>query len=251
MSDTDIPAEGTSEIVPGAPAETPAADSEPVEQTTPPAAEGQPQETDKPSTAAPGEQGKPQEQAKPQAPQPPMSRRSAKYRIEQLARENAELRKQNGLPAKAAEQPDEGEPQPTDPQPQPDVAKLVEQEVAKRLNPVMSENSRAADDAEINELFTGSLATQKAEFEPKIREAWKLPQYKDLSAADLYKVLTYDAELAKAKLAAVEEFKKAGKEAKESSGSGTSARKDGKEKTAWDLSEEELKKVTDRARSSG
>jgi hypothetical protein len=88
MSDPDIQAEGAPTGAPEAPAEPTAAGSQPVEQLTPQAPEGQPAESakEKPSPAA-GEPAKPQVPA-PQEPPKPVSRRSASFRIQQLVQEN-------------------------------------------------------------------------------------------------------------------------------------------------------------------
>jgi hypothetical protein len=209
-----------------APAEAPAAGSQPVEQTPAPATEGQPVPEAKSGEPTPsGEPEKPKESG-PQQDFKPTSRRSAQYRIQQLTRQKNELEEENarlkGTPAK--QEPDEGTPQFGD-EPQlkaPDVSEAVRREAARILDPVLSQHRQSADDQEISELFSGDLKDQRATFEPKIRDAWKLDQYKDLAAGDVFKILNYDSALANAQVQAVEDYKKAVKEAKESSASGTS-----------------------------
>lgn len=229
-------------------AEDTAADSQPVEQPVSQAPEGQPAEPAKtePSPAA-GEPAKPQEPG-PKQEFKPSSRRSAQYRIQQLADENRELKRQLAGRQPQQDPEIEGDPQPTE---QPDINKQVSEEVNRRLDPVLNVHRQAADDQEISELFSGDNASKRASMEPRIREAWKLDQYKELAASDVYKVLNYDADLAAARVQAVEEYKKAAKEAKDSSGSGASARKNSSgEQSAWDLPPAEFKKKTDAARMS-
>jgi hypothetical protein len=90
-------------------------------------------------------------------------------------------------------------------------------------------------------------------YEPKIREAWKLEQYRDLAASDLLKVLDYDTALANAKAQAVDEYKKAQKEAQESSGAGnnnSAINRSGKGgKAAAEMTDEELIKHNDRVKA--
>lgn len=233
MSDSDQPAEGVPKAQPEAPAETPAADSQPENQTSQASSEP----AKEPAQPAAGEPAKPTE-SKAQEDSKPKSRRSAEFRIGQLTaqRDEWKTKYEELIKNKGG---DEGDPPPSDP---PDISKQVEAEIDKRLKPVLSQHSQAADDGEINELFTGANAARRSEYEPKIREAWKLDQYKDMAASDLLKLFSYDSDLAKAKLDAVEEYKKAQKEARESSGSGASARSNNSgEKSAWDLSDEEFK----------
>ena len=181
----------------------------------------------------------------------PRSRRSASYRIQQLVNENNELKKQVGKPKQ--EQNDWDDEGASD-EPKPDIAALVAQEVERRLNPVISEHSKSANDAEINELFSGDNAADKSKYEGRIREMWNLPQYKDVAAADLYKIAKYD-ELAGSidsiKQQAIEEHKKAEKEAKESSASGNSStsNRTGKGKSITDMSDAELLEHNERVKA--
>lgn len=171
----------------------------------------------------------------------PVSRRSAAYRIQQLANENKILKQQQQKP----EQTDEWE-EPAEDEPQPDIAALIAKEVEKRLNPVISESTKNADDGEISELFSGEKAEERSKYENSIREMWKLPQYKDVAAQDLYKIAKFDelsSSMDSVKQQAIEEYKAAQKEAKESSASGTSntSNRTGKtEKSIVDMTDAEL-----------
>lgn len=221
-------------------AEPTAAESQPVEQT--PAAGEPGQEPQKPaeSTAPEGEQKQEQKEFK------PVSRRSAEFRIKQLAKENAELKKQ----AKPAPQ-DEGDEDAGD-DPKPNISALVAEEVERRLNPVLSQHTKTADDGEINEFFSGDKAAEKAKYEEPIRNAWKLDQYKELAASDLYKILNFDEAIASAKAQAIEEYKKAEKEAKESSASGSSNTINRTDKSGNDIlnmSSEEFQKHNERIKA--
>lgn len=173
----------------------------------------------------------------------PLSRRSAAYRIQQLTRENRELRQQAGQPTK--EQDEWGEA-PAQGDSKPDIQALIDAAVEKRLNPIVSESTKTADDAEITELFSGDRASQRTEYEPQIRKLWELPQYKDVAASDLHAMLVgknMDAIVQATRLQAVEDYKQAQKEAKESSGSGSSntSNRTGKGgKSINDLSDEEF-----------
>jgi hypothetical protein len=185
----------------------------------------------------------------------PKSRNSAKQRIEQLARENAQLRKQVGTkPAVAAkgEDGDNGDPQPDDNEPVAPEPKDISSEVARQLEPVLAQHRNQVDDTELAELFTGDNAGKRAEYEPKIRDAWKLEQYKDIAAADLLKILDYDTALANAQTQAVEAYKKAQKEAQESSGAGNNntINRTGKGgKGASQMTDEELIEHNDRVKA--
>ena len=88
---------------------------------------------------------------------------------------------------------------------------------------MLSQHRNQVDDTELAELFAGDNASKRPVYEPKIREAWKLEQYRDLAATDLLKILDYDTALANAKTQAVDEYKKAQKEAQESSGAGNNS----------------------------
>jgi hypothetical protein len=177
----------------------------------------------------------------------PLSRRSATFRIQQLTRENKELREQ----VKPKDQQDDdgvGEHRAGE---QSNISELVQQEVQKALNPVITESSKAADDAEVNELFADKTPEIRAKYEPKIRSMWNLPQYKDVSAADLFKILDHDSiagSIEKVKVEAVEEHKKAEKEAKESSAGGTNnSNRTGKTgKSVADMTPQELEEHNQR-----
>ena len=201
-------------------AENTAADSESVEQTnasheTSQDASQAGDKTDQ--SASTGDKSKSETQdTKPESK--PLSRRSAAYRIQQLVNENNELKKQVGKPKQ--EQNEWEEDTPTDDKP--DISELVAKEVERRLNPVMSEHSKAADDAELGELFSGDKASERSKYEGKIRAMWGLPQYKDVAAQDLYKIASFDDAVSSAVAKAIEDYKTAQKEAKDSSASGTS-----------------------------
>ncbi len=220
-------------------AENTAADSESVEQTNASheTSEGASQEQGESQSASSSDKEQTQNQA-PKADSKPLSRRSAAYRIQQLVRENTELKKQQEKPVQ--EQDEWSEDTQTDDKP--DISALVAKEVEKRLNPVISESSKAADEAELSELFSGDKASERSKYEPKIREMWKLGQYKDVAAQDLYKIASFDDAVATATAKAIEDYKKAEKEAKESSASGTSnSNRTGKGgKSINDLSDEEF-----------
>jgi hypothetical protein len=232
-----------------APAETPAAESQVVEQT--PAESGEGQEPQKPAEApaSTGAQKPSPQEVKPE--NKPQSRRSAAFRIQELVRENNELKKQVAPKEEADEFGNPAEEKPDE-----KYAKLeAEIEQLKGLvKPVMTNSQRAADDAELSELFTGERAVEKSKYEEPIRKMWELSQYKDTSAADLYKIVAFDDAVKAATEKAIAEYKEAEKQAKESSASGTNSGKNrtGKtEKTAWDMTDEEFKAATDKARASG
>ncbi len=183
----------------------------------------------------------------------PVSRRSAAYRIQQLTKQVKDLK---GGQQNSQQQDDTGDEDAGDDTPQPDISALVAQEVERRLNPVMSEHSKAADDSEISELFTGDRASQRAEYEPKIRELWKLDQYKDVAAQGLHAMLvgrSIDSIVAKAVEAALTQAKEADKEAKESSASGSSntSNRTGKNgKSVWEMSSEEFQKQNEQVKAN-
>lgn len=195
-----------------------------------------------------------QKQSEPQDVKPetkPLSRRSAQFRIQQLVDENKELRKQ----VKPVQQEqDEWEETPQEDE-QPNIASLVAKEVERRLNPVISESTKTADDSEINELFSGDRASERSKYEGKIRDMWKLPQYKDVAATDLYAIATQSdiaTKIAQAKFDAIEEYKKAVIEAKESSASGTSntSNRTGKGgKSINDMPDEEFRQHNERVKA--
>jgi len=182
----------------------------------------------------------------------PLSRRSAQYRIQQLTQQVKDLKAQKP----PVQQNDwEDEDASDDQSQQPDISKLVNDAVQAALKPVMTEHTKSADDAEINELFSGERAADKDKYEGKIRELWNLPQYKDVAAADLYKIAKFDelqASIPAIQQQAIEDYKKAEREAKESSASGTSntSNRTGKGgKSVWDMSPEEFQKQNEQVKA--
>jgi hypothetical protein len=226
MSDTDKPGEAV-DTQPTPQAESTASDSATENKATDTPADGQAdagKNEDAKSDAAP--KGEPAKNSGEPQEFKPKSRNSAKQRIEQLARENAALRKQVNTSATKPPAPkdanDEGDPQPDEAPAPADDPKDISSEVARQLKPVLDQHRQQVDDTELAELFTGENAGKRAAYESRIRDAWKLEQYKDLAASDLLKLLDYDTALANAKTQAVEEYKKAQKDAQESSGAGNS-----------------------------
>lgn len=180
----------------------------------------------------------------------PLSRRSAAYRIQQLNDQIRDLKAGRGSQAAESNDQQDGGDTQDDQSKQPDISALVAAEVAKALKPYESATTRTADDAEINELFAGKPEEQK-KYEAAIREKWNLPQYKDLAAQDVYRIVSYDEAVKAAVAKGIEDFKKAEKEAKDSSTGGSSVRGKGGQKTAWDISDKEFKEQTDRVRAGG
>lgn len=209
-------------------AETTAAESQTAEQTTSTGeAETKVEET---STASSGEKTEQAQGTQAKQEFKPVSRRSSAYRIQQLLKENSELKQGK---------PSEGEGDRSDEQP--DIDQRVQQAVERALKPVISESTKAADDSELAEFFSGDKAAERQQYEPGIRELWKHPQYEKLSASDAYKLLTFDGAVAAAATKAVEEYKAAQVKAKGQSSGGSSTRTgEGKEKDAWALSEKEF-----------
>ena len=123
------------------------------------------------------------------------------------------------------------------------------------MHPVISESSKAADDGEISELFTGEKAAERSKYEPRIREMWNQAQYKDVAAQDLYKIAKFDelsASMDTIKQQAVEEYKAALKEAKDSSASGTSNtsnRMGETSKSINDMTDEEFRQHNERVKA--
>jgi len=176
----------------------------------------------------------------------PLSRRSAAFRIQQLVEENKTLKKQLGQSDKQDDWEEE-----TRADDKLDVAALVAQEVQKALNPVVTASSKAADDAELSELFSGNNAADRSKYEGQIRSLWNLSQYKDVAAVDLLNMLRgkeMDQHLSQARQQAVEDYKKAEKDAKESSASGTSnTNRSGKSgKSVADMTPQELEEHNQR-----
>jgi hypothetical protein len=219
----------TAEAQQASTAETTAGESQSQEKTTGTEAAGK-QDT---SAASTGEQKQSTTQdSKPETK--PVSRRSAQYRIQQLANENKAL-KEGKQPA---EQGSEEQPAATDDQP--NVNKLVQDEVERRLSPIVSEHSKAADDAELTALFTGDKAPERTKYEGKIRDMWTLPQYKDVAASDLYKIASFDDAVKAATTKAIEDYKAAEKEARGSSASGTSNNSNRTGNAKTNLTDEQL-----------
>jgi hypothetical protein len=241
--------EATQEVQETSAAENTAGESQSQEQTnasheTSEGASGE--QADKGQSASTGDKSKVETQD-PKPESKPLSRRSAAYRIQQLVNENNELKKQVGKPKQ--EQNEWEEDTPTDDKP--DISELVAKEVERRLNPVMSEHSKAADDAELGELFSGDKAAERSKYEGKIRAMWSLPQYKDVAASDLYKIASFDDAVSTAVAKAIEDYKQAEKEAKESSASGTSnSNRTGKSgKSVSEMSSEEFQKHNERVKA--
>lgn len=230
-------------------AETPAAGSQPVEQTPavsePAAPSGEPA---KRAESKPAQQGDPASKSEAK----PVSRRSAAYRIQQLAKENADLKQQIGKPTESPTVDEWGNPIAAGTPPDPKIAKLeAEIEALKGMvQPVMTSTQKAADDAELGELFAGK-PEEKAKYEDRLRTLWNEPQYKDLAASDLYKIATYDEAIANARLQAVEDYKKAAQEAKEASASGSSntSNRTGNSKSPADMTDEELQAHNERIKA--
>lgn len=171
----------------------------------------------------------------------PRSRRSAAFRIHQLTQEIKDLKAQ-----KAGKDGDQGDDD-TDPadDKKPDIAALVQQEVAKHLKPLETANTKAADDAELTELFAGK-PEEKAKYEGKIRDMWNLPHYKDLSAEDLYKIASYEDAMAKG----AEEIRKADAEARASSSTASSAARTSKTgKSVLEMTPEEFQQHNEKIKA--
>jgi hypothetical protein len=234
--------------------ETTTADSQPEEQTqdsneTSTEGAGENQSDSKTDTAEQGDKGKPETQET--KPEKPLSRRSAKFRIQELVKENNQLKKQVNKPI-TQEQDEWEEETPQEDDTKPDIAALVAKEVERHLNPVISESTKAADDSEISELFSGDRAAERSKYEGPIRDMWKLPQYKDVAAADLYKIVSFNEAVTTATARAIEEYKKAEKEAKNSSASGsanTSNRTGDKSKPISEMTDEEFIQHNERVRA--
>lgn len=211
--------EATQEVEETSAVEETTADSQPVEQTQ---ESEQPSTDEKPAEPASTDDKKPSETQDVKPEPKPLSRRSAAYRIQQLTRENKQLREQQ----KPAQQ-NEWDEEPATDDPQQSVAELVAKEVERRLNPVINESSKAADNGEINELFSGDRASERSKYEPKIREMWNDPKapYKDVAADDLYKIAKFDelqASIPAIQQKAIEDYKQAEIEARNSSAGGNS-----------------------------
>ncbi len=181
----------------------------------------------------------------------PSSRRSAAYRVQQLLKENQELKKQT---KPAEQQVDEWE-NPFEEESQPDIAELIAREVEKRLHPVISESSKNADDGEISELFSGDNANDRSKYEDRIRTMWNQPQYKEVAAKDLYKIAKFDelsGSMDSVRQQAVEDYKKAQQEAKNNSSGGstnTSNRAGKTGKPVSEMSDKELLEHNERVKA--
>jgi hypothetical protein len=200
-------------------------------------------------TASTGDNSKSENQDSKQDSKP-VSRRSAAYRIQQLVKENDQLKKQVGKPL---QEQDDWE-QPADDGPKPDIQALIDAAVEKRLNPIVSESSKTADDVELSELFSGK-PEDRSKYESKIRSYWNLPQYKDVAAQDIFNMLRgseIEQSITQAKQQAIEEFKKAEREAKDSSASGSSntSNRTGKGgKSVSDMTDEEFRQHNERVKA--
>lgn len=214
-------------------AETPATDPAPETQT--------PAEAPAVSKDVPATETKPVETP---AESKPISRRSAAYRIQQLTKQVNQLKQQPASPEQGG-----------DPQAElPDVNELVNKAIEARLNPIITEHTKSADDSEINELFTGDRTSERSKYEAKIRNMWQMDQYKNVAASDLYRIASFDDAVKAATTKAIEDYKKADKEAKDSSASGnnnSSNRNQKGVKSAWDMTEQEFQEVTNKALASG
>jgi hypothetical protein len=183
------------------------------------AAKAEGQTDGKTATEAAKTDAKPGTQAESQEYKP-KSRRSAEYRIQQLARELAEAKKPKPAPPAAnATQVDDEQPEPSK-EPD-DIEARIAAAVEKRLKPFETAHTKTADDAEISELFAGK-SDERSKYESKIRNLWNLPAFKNLSADDLYAIVSRNDAVTTAKQQAIEEYKQAEKEAKEASTGGSS-----------------------------
>lgn len=235
--------EATQEVEQTSTVETTTPESQPAEQT-PPAEGGQGTPTGEPTkpAEAPADKGEQKQEQKPEVK--PTSRRSAAFRIQELVRENKELKQQQIAP-KQNEVDEWGNPiEPTEEKPDPKYAALESKisQLEGLVKPVMTNTQREADDRELSEVFTGK-PEEKAKYEDSIRKMWELPQFRDLAASDLYKIATFDEAITSAKAQAIEEYKQAEIEAKEASASGssnTSNRTGGAAKSIADMSDEEF-----------
>ncbi len=197
------------------------------------------------------EQNKDKNQSQEQTSEKPLSRRSAAYRVQQLLKENQELKKQ----AKPAEPAQDEWEIPLEEENQPDIAALIAREVEKRLHPVISESSKNADDGEISELFSGEKAEDRPKYEDRIRSMWNQPQYKDVAAKDLYKIAKYDeiaGSMDMVRQQAVEDYKKAQVEARNNSSGGstnTSNRAGKSGKSVSEMTDKELLEHNERVKA--
>lgn len=254
MSDeSDQQATGASTDAQMAPADDTAADSQSVEQTGSQDQAGSDEsakadESDKgkaePSTAGSGDKEQSEKKDSQDSSQPKPRRSS--NRFSQLANENKVLKEENERLKGTGQNQDSGDDQDVE-NAKAAVEQVAEKVFEKRMAPVIEQAKAAEDDKELSEVFVGDRASQRTKYESKIRDMWKLPQYKDVAAEDLYKLISYGDVAAKT----VETVKKASKEAKDSSTGGTSARKGDKSESAWDLSEKEFQERNNKVRASG
>lgn len=236
--------------------DTTAGESQAQEQTTEVNADQSVQTTEQPKESAPASEGDKSASTQNQEAKvdsKPVSRRSAAYRIQQLVEENKALKAQAQKPAQTDQYDWEAPPQ--EEESQLNIDARIQQAVQKALHPVISESSKAADDGEISELFTGEKAAERSKYEPRIREMWNQAQYKDVAAQDLYKIAKFDelsASMDTIKQQAVEEYKAALKEAKDSSASGTSNtsnRMGETSKSINDMTDEEFRQHNERVKA--
>lgn len=235
-------------------AETPAAESQPVEQTPAEGEQGKPTgEPQKPAEGTPAPTGEPKQEQKEFKP---VSRRSAQYRIQQLTRENAELKRQQKPQNTQDDTGDEnaGNDDDLSPDAKRRIGTLENQvkELSNAHNSANSANAQAADSAELNEVFSGSKAAHRNKYEDSIKKLWEDKDYRGVAAESLFKMLDYDNAIERARAEAIEEYKKAELEAKESSASGssnTSNRTGNHGKSVADMTDDEFKAHNDRVKA--
>jgi hypothetical protein len=236
-------------------AETPAAESQPEEQTPAEGEQGQaPEKPEAPASTGEVDKGDKSKSEDKDSKQEfkPSFRRSAAHRIQQLAKENAELKRQQQQKPneQQREKDDAGDDEDLPPAARKRMDRMEKtiQEIQNQYNPVVSVTEKNADDLEINEFFAGKKEEQ-GKYEEPIREMWKLDQYRNLAASDLYKILTFDEAIQSAKAQAIEEYKKAELEAKESSASGNSSTSNRTGKAVAQMTDEELLAHNDRLKA--
>lgn len=215
--------EQTQQAAPAATAENTAADSATDKQTAEGSTKPQEQQGAGDQTSQDGQQQQ-QQQKQPEAGRKSSPRRSASTRIQTLANEVRDLKEENARLKAGRQNGDQsGEDEHQNGSQQDSQQPNVRAEVERLVSPLLKQSQETADDAEISELFTGERAALRGELEPAIREMWKQDQYKDVSAADLFRIARYDADVAAAGQKAVEAYKAAEKKAKEESTGGNSS----------------------------
>ena len=184
----------------------------------------------RPSRTSPRNQGKAQIPSRSHAAAPNTVSSSSHARMPTFERRQACPEKKDGDPQ------DDGDPQPDEPKP--DISKQVEEEVDRRLAPVLNEHSKAADDAELTELFTGDLAPERAKYERDHPRTVATAPVQGRRCQRPLQNRCFRRRSLPPESQAVETYKKAQKEAKDSSSGGTSARKGDKSESAWELTDE-------------